>query len=140
MYLKKVNLKKKTALVTGAGKGIGKACSIALAEAGANLIIISRTKKDLDKVSKIIRKFKSKCDSYVCDVTNYSQIKEIISKQKKIDILVNNAGSNIPEHFTKVQKKNMEKLVKLNTIATFNLAQLCTIKMLETKNRKKIGG
>ena len=129
MYLKKINLKNKTALVTGAGKGIGRACSIALAEAGANLIIISRTKKDLDKVSKIIRKFKSKCDSYVCDVTNYFQIKEIISKQKKIDILVNNAGSNIPEHFTKVQKKNMEQLVKLNTMATFNLAQLCTIKM-----------
>ena len=140
MYLKKINLKNKTALVTGAGKGIGKACSIALAEAGANLIIVSRTKKDLDKVSKIIRKFKSKCDSYVCDVTNYSQIKEIISKQKKIDILVNNAGSNIPEHFIKVKKKNMEQLVKLNTMATFNLAQLCTIKMLEAKNRKKIGG
>ena len=84
MYLKKINLKNKTALVTGAGKGIGKACSIGLAEAGANLIIISRTKKDLDKVSKIIRKFKSKCDSYVCDVTNYSQIKEIISKQKEL--------------------------------------------------------
>jgi len=140
MYLKKINLKNKTALVTGAGKGIGKACAIALAEAGADLIIISRTKKDLDKVSKIIRKFKSKCDSYVCDVTNYSQIKEIISKQKKIDILVNNAGSNIPEHFTKVKKKDMELLVKLNTMATFNLAQLCTIKMLESKNRKKIGG
>ena len=134
MYLKKISLRNKTALVTGAGKGIGKACSIALAEAGANLIIISRTKKDLDKVSKVIRKFESKCNSYVCDVTNYSQIKEIINKQKKIDILVNNAGSNIPEHFTKVQKKNMEQLVKLNTMATFNLAQLCTIKMLETKN------
>tara|TARA_B100001123_G_scaffold385221_1_gene458637 strand:- start:1940 stop:2707 length:768 start_codon:yes stop_codon:yes gene_type:complete len=140
MYLKKINLKNKTALVTGAGKGIGKACSIALAEAGANLIIISRTKKDLDKVSKIIKKFKSKCVSYVCDVTNYHQVKEIIKKQKKIDVLVNNAGSNIPEHFTKVQKKNMEHLVKLNTMATFNLAQLCTLKMLETKNRKKIGG
>ena len=140
MYLKKINLKNKTALVTGAGKGIGKACAIALAEAGANLIIISRTQKDLDKVSKIIKKFKSKCTSYICDVTNYNQIKNIINKQKRIDILVNNAGDNIPEHFTKVQKKNMEYLVKLNTIATFNLAQLCTIKMLESKNRKKIGG
>jgi len=140
MYLKKINLKNRTALVTGAGKGIGKACAIALAEAGANLVIISRTKKDLEKVSKIIRKSNSKCIYYVCDVTNYHQIKEIINKQKKIDILVNNAGSNIPEHFTKVQKKNMEQLVKLNTMATFNLAQLCTIKMLESKNRKKIGG
>tara|TARA_B100000029_G_scaffold234876_1_gene232099 strand:- start:6653 stop:7420 length:768 start_codon:yes stop_codon:yes gene_type:complete len=140
MYLKKINLKNKTALVTGAGKGIGRACAIALAEAGANLIIISRTKEDLIRVSKIIKKFKVKINYYVCDVTNYYQIKEIINKQKKIDILVNNAGSNIPEYFTKVKKKNMEKLVKLNTIATFNLAQLCSIKMLENKNRKKIGG
>ena len=138
--LKKINLKNRTALVTGAGKGIGRACAIALAEAGADLIIISRTKKDLEKVSKIIKKFKSKCIFFVCDVTNYNQIKQIINKQKKIDILVNNAGTNIPEHFTKVQKKNMENIVKLNTVATFNLAQLCTLKMLETKNRKKIGG
>ena len=46
MYLKKYNLKNKVALVSGAGKGLGRACAIALAEAGANLIIISRTKKD----------------------------------------------------------------------------------------------
>ena len=107
MYLKKINLKNKNALVTGAGKGMGKACAIALAEAGANLIIISRTQKDLNSVSKIIKKFKSKCTMYVCDVTNYNQVKKIINKEKKIDILVNNAGTNIPEHFTKVQKKNM---------------------------------
>ena len=43
-----INLKNKTALVTGAGKGIGKACAIALAQAGANLIIISRTKKFIE--------------------------------------------------------------------------------------------
>ena len=137
MYLKKINLKNKTALVTGAGKGIGKACAIALAEAGADLIIISRTQKDLNSVSKILKRFKSKCLAYVCDVTNYNQIKNIINMQKRIDILVNNAGNNIPEHFTKVQKRNMEYLVKLNTISTFHVAQLCTLKMLETKNRKK---
>ena len=99
MYLKKINLKNKTALVTGAGKGIGKACAIALAEAGADLIIISRTQQDLSKVAKIVKKFRSK-----------------------------------------VQKKNMEYLVKLNTISTFHVAQLCALKMLESKNRKKIGG
>ena len=140
MFLKNYNLKNKTAVVTGAGKGLGRACAIALAEAGANLVIISRTKKDLDEVSRKVKKFRVKCKSYVCDITKYNEIKDIINKQAKIDILVNNAGNNIPEHFTKVKTKNMEYLVKINTVATFNLAQLCAIKMIKSKNRKKLGG
>ena len=140
MFLKNYNLKNKTAVVTGAGKGLGRACAIALAEAGANLIIISRTKKDLDEVSKKIKKYKSKCKSYVCDITNYNEIKKIVNNQQKIDILINNAGNNIPEHFTKVKRKDMEYVVKINTMATFNIAQLSALKMIELKNRKKVGG
>ena len=58
MFLKDINVKNKTALITGAGKGIGKACSIALAEAGANIIIISRTEKDLMEIQSIVTKLK----------------------------------------------------------------------------------
>ena len=140
MYLKKYNLKNKYALVTGAGKGLGKACAIALAEAGANLIILSRTNKDLSNVSKIIKKFKVKCQTFNCDVTNFNQVKNVINQISKIDILINNAGTNFPEHFTKVKRSNMEYMVKINNVAAFNLAQLCTFKMLKNKNRKKIGG
>ena len=140
MYLKKYNLKGKYALVTGAGKGLGRACAIALAEAGSNLILISRTQKDLDSVSKIAKKYKVKSKSYVCDLTNYIKLKKIIEEQKKIDVLINNAGTNIPEHFLKIRKQDMEKVVKINTIAAFNVANLVALKMVETKNRKKIGG
>ena len=140
MYLKRYNLKNKFALVTGAGKGLGKACALALAEAGTNLILISRTKKDLDDVKKKTKKFKVKCESYVCDVTDYEELKEVVNKQNRIDILINNAGTNIPEHFLEVTTENMEHLVKINTVAAFNVAQLVSLKMLKTKNRKKIGG
>ncbi len=140
MFLKKYNLKNKIALVSGAGKGLGRACAIALAEAGANLIIISRTKKDLEEVSKRVKKYRVKCKMFVCDVTNYDQIKKIINKIPRIDVLVNNAGNNIPKYFTKVKTKDMEYMVKINTIAAFNLAQLSAKKMIKLKNRKKIGG
>ena len=60
MYLQKINLKNKYALVTGAGKGLGRACSIALAEAGATIIALSRTPSDLNKLEKEIKKIKGK--------------------------------------------------------------------------------
>ena len=138
--LKKINLKNKTALVTGAGKGLGKACAIALAEAGAKVIILSRTKSDLDKVSKIIKKTKGSSKSFVCDVTQQEEFRKILQKITQLDILVNNAGNNRPEHFTKVKRENMEYLTNLNMKAAFNVAQLCSQKMVKAKNRKKIGG
>ena len=138
--LKQINLKNKVALVTGAGKGIGKACAIALAQAGAKVIIISRTKSDLDKVSKIINKTKGSCKSFVCDVTNTLKFNSIVNGLSKLDVLVNNAGSNRPEHFTKVKKSDMDYIVNLNLKACFNIAQICTKKMLQSKNRRKVGG
>ena len=138
MYLKKINLKNKVALVTGAGKGIGRACAIALAQAGAKVVIISRTKSDLDKVSKIIKRTKGSSQSFVCDVTHASKFNTIVNSLKRLDILVNNAGNNRPEHFTKVKKSDMDYIVNLNIKACFNIAQICTKKMLEAKNRKKL--
>lgn len=70
----------------------------------------------------------------------YEEVKETINKINKIDILVNNAGTNIPEHFLKVKTENMEHLVNINTVASFNVAQLAALKMIKLKNRKKIGG
>jgi len=138
--LKRIVLKNKTALVTGAGKGLGKACAIALAEAGAKVIILSRTRSDLDKVSKIIKKTKGSSKSFVCDVTKPEEFNKILQKITRLDILVNNAGNNRPEHFTKVKQENMEYLTNLNMKAAFNVAQLCSQKMIKAKNRKRIGG
>ena len=138
--LKHINLKKKVALITGAGKGIGKACSIALAEAGAKVIIISRTENDLKKLTKIIKKTKGTSKFFVCDVTDTQKFNSIVNSLPKLDILVNNAGTNIPEHFTKVKKNSLDYMINLNLKASFNVAQICVKKMLRYKNRKKIGG
>ena len=135
MYLKKINLKNKYALVTGAGKGLGRACSIALAEAGATIIGLSRTQSDLDKLQKDIKRVKGKLIKINCDVMNYNDLKSKIEKIKIIDVLVNNAGTNIPEPFEKIQQKSMNYIVDLNLKAAFNVAQLVVKKMLKNKKR-----
>ena len=93
MYLQKFEIKNKTALVTGAGKGIGKASAIALAEAGADLIILSRTKSDLLKVEKTIKSLNRKCKIFVCDILDFNQVKEVFGHISNLDILINNAGT-----------------------------------------------
>ena len=135
MYLQKINLKKKYALVTGAGKGLGRACSIALAEAGATIIALSRTQSDLNKLEKDIKKIKGKIIKIECDVMDYQDLKEKLNKIKIIDILVNNAGTNIPEPFENIKQSSMNYLVDLNLKAAFNVAQLVVKKMLKKKKR-----
>ena len=124
MYLKKINLKNKYALVTGAGKGLGRACSIALAEAGATVIGLSRTQSDLEKLQRDIKKTKGRLIKINCDVMNYEDLTNKLNKIKIIDVLVNNAGTNIPEPFEKIQQKSMNYIVDLNLKAAFNVAQL----------------
>ena len=135
MYLKKINLKNKYALVTGAGKGLGRACSIALAEAGATVIGLSRTQSDLDKLQKNIKKTGGRLIKVNCDVMNYEDLTNKLKKIKIIDILVNNAGTNIPEPFEKIQQSSMNYIIDLNLKAAFNVAQLVVKKMLKNKKR-----
>ncbi len=135
MYLQKINLKNKYALVTGAGKGLGRACSLAMAEAGATILALSRTQSDLDKLERDIKKIKGKVVKIQCDVMNYEDLKKKLEKIKIIDILVNNAGTNIPEPFVNIKQSSMNYLVDLNLKAAFNVAQLVVKKMLQNKKR-----
>ena len=135
IYLKDINLKGKTALVTGATKGLGRGAAIAMAEAGGNIIAIGRNQKELNTLKKEVKKFKVDYLQFNCDVNNYNQIKLFISKLKKLDILVNNAGTNIPEPFLSVKKSSMETLLNVNTKAVFNVAQLCANQIIRLKRK-----
>jgi|SRR5210317_198733 NAD(P)-dependent dehydrogenase (short-subunit alcohol dehydrogenase family) len=135
MYLQKINLKNKYALVTGAGKGLGRACALAMAEAGATILALSRTQSDLDKLERDIKKIKGKIIKIKCDVMDYEDLKNKLDRIKIIDILVNNAGTNIPEPFLDIKQSSMNYLVDLNLKAAFNVAQLVVKKMIKNKKR-----
>ena len=136
-FLKDINLKNKVAVVTGATKGIGRATAIALHQVGANIIAIGRNQSELNTLKK---KLKTKIKIFSCDVNDYENIKKIIYGLSRVDILVNNAGTNLPEPFLNVKKSSLETLLNVNTKSAFNMAKLCTDKMLKMRNRKKIGG
>jgi len=136
-FLIDINLKGKTAIITGATKGIGRATTIALHQVGANVIALGRNQKDLLSLKK---KLKKRIKIFQCDMNNYENLKKIVMNQKKIDVLVNNAGTNLPEPFLKVKQSSLNTLLNINTKSAFNMAKLCVDKMLEQRNRKKIGG
>ena len=121
IFLKDINLKGKTALITGATKGLGRGAAISLAQAGGNIIAVGRNQSELDSLSKIIKQFKVKYKSFNCDVNNYDKIKNYILKLKQLDVLVNNAGTNIPEAFLKVKASSLETMLNVNTKAVFNI-------------------
>jgi NAD(P)-dependent dehydrogenase (short-subunit alcohol dehydrogenase family) len=128
------------ALVTGAGSGIGAAAAGALARAGAEVVLVGRTRAALEKVAAEIRSSGGTALPLVCDVTDAAAIRQIIVGLDSLDILVNNAGGNIPEPFVDVSDTHLDNLLNLNVRAAFQVAQAAVRKMLEHKDRQVRGG
>ena len=136
IFLKDINLKGKTAMITGATKGLGRGAAEAIAEAGGDIIAIGRNQSELNSLGKIIKKLKVKYMPFNCDVNNYNKMKFFISNLKKLDILVNNAGTNIPESFLHVKNSSLETLLNVNTKAVFNIARLCANQIIKLKRKQ----
>ena len=122
-----VDLSGKNAIVTGAGKGIGKAVSMALPQSGAKVFAVSRTAKDLEAVKAEIMKGGGKCSIIACDVQKVTQIaqmvQEAVSECGRIDILVNSAGLNIQAHTLDVTEEQWDTLLNTNLKGAFFTAQ-----------------
>lgn len=113
-------LNDKTALVTGAGKGIGRAVSQTLASAGARVIAVARTAEDLETLCD---EFPGFIDAWIEDASSdafYARMSALPS----LDILVNNLGTNTPQAFTDVDRDVLERMLELNVKAPFLTAQI----------------
>jgi NAD(P)-dependent dehydrogenase (short-subunit alcohol dehydrogenase family) len=133
-------LDERTALVTGAGRGIGRACAMALAQAGAEVWLAARTRDELERVAAAIRGAGGKAHPVVLDVRRNEEVREVIEAIPILDVLVNNAGSNIPEPFVDVSEEHLDRLLELNVRAAFLVAQAAAKKMLQAPDRKARGG
>jgi NAD(P)-dependent dehydrogenase (short-subunit alcohol dehydrogenase family) len=113
----------KRALVTGAGRGIGRAAALALAAAGAELVLVSRTASELDKVVDEIASGGGTARSLPIDVTQSDVVRGAFAEFDRLDILVNNAGINRPQPFLEVDEATLDSLLALNVRAAFVVAQ-----------------
>src|SRR5215469_3874320 len=113
----------KTALVTGAGRGIGRAVALALAAAGADLVLVSRTPSELDEVAREITTGGSKTRVMPFDVTDTAVMRAAFSDIPRLDILVNNAGINRPQPFLEGDEPTLDLLLGLNVRAACIVAQ-----------------
>ena len=130
----------RVALVTGAGRGLGLAAAIGLAQAGAEVYLVSRTLAELERAADSIRSDGGAATPLACDVTSGAQVRDAVGRLPRLDILVNNAGGNMPEPFVDVTEERLDRVLNLNVRAAFLVAQAAARKMLEAADRKERGG
>ena len=126
--------------MTGAGRGLGAVASLALAEAGAEVLLVSRTRGELEAIQKNIIDSGGRAKVLVSDVTDTKQLDAELNRLEQLDILVNNAGMNIPEPFVEVSESHLDKMLALNVRAAFLVAQSVVRKMLDASDRTLKGG
>jgi len=132
------DLKDKVGVVTGAAKGMGKADSIKLAQAGAKVVVCDIDTAGCQLVVDEIKKMRGEAIAVKCDVSKKvdvdSVVAETLKKFGKIDILVNNAGIFPFEPFLQMPEVNFEKVVDVNLKGCFLMAQACAKEMVKQKS------
>lgn len=121
------NLNGRVALVTGSTKGIGYGIALGLAQAGADLVIVSRNQADCDRVAGEIRGMDRRAAGIATDVTRNEQVQKLVERAVaefgRIDILVNNAGTAITKKAEDLTEADFDRVVGLDQRAVFFMAQ-----------------
>jgi len=133
------SLQGKVAIVTGGGRGIGKAITRRLAEAGANVVIASRSLETLEATAKEFLSLPGKVIPIACHVGRSEQIENLIKETERragpVDILVNNSATNIGQGpALRVDDGMLDKMVEINVKSALRLVRLVVPRMIERKN------
>ena len=134
-----LSLKNKVAIVTGGGRGIGKAITRRFAEAGANVVIASRTLATLEATAKEFAPLPGKVVPIACHVGRAEQIENLVRETEQrlgpVDILVNNSATNIGQGpALDVTDAMLDKMVEINIKSALRLVRLIVPRMIERKS------
>ncbi|MBM7577390.1 SDR family NAD(P)-dependent oxidoreductase [Jeotgalibacillus terrae] len=135
MDLPSFGLEGKKAIITGAGRGIGRALAIGFSKAGAEVILCSRTRSELEHVRNEIENNGGRASIFTLDVTDTSAIQQtvhdIYEDHGSIDVLVNNAGMNIRSKASDVTEDEWVKIMDTNVKSAFMMSQSVGARMQE---------
>jgi NAD(P)-dependent dehydrogenase (short-subunit alcohol dehydrogenase family) len=138
----KFDLSGKVAIVTGGGRGIGRAIALGLANSGASVAVASRTQKEVDAVAEEIKKSGGKALAVVTDLTVNEQLENLVhaalKEFGKIDILVNNAARSFLRSLMDLREDGWDKVFNTNVRAVWLLSRLVARKMMEQKSGRII--
>lgn len=126
----------KTAVVTGASRGLGADIALLLAESGAHVHLLSRGAQELEEVAAHIRRKGGMCTPLMCDLLNDDQLEQAFSDLSALDILVNNAGTNMPSRIADVKTSDLDFVLGLNVRATYLATRAAVRKMLATDDSR----
>jgi NAD(P)-dependent dehydrogenase (short-subunit alcohol dehydrogenase family) len=134
-----ISLAGKTALVTGGGRGIGKAIAKRFAEAGANVAIASRKLENLQATAQELAGLPGRVLPIACHVGRLEQVESLIAQIESefgpVDILVNNSATNLGQGPSlSVTDEMLDKMIDVNIKATIRLVRLTVPKMIERGN------
>lgn len=124
-------LAEKSVAVTGASRGIGAACAVACAEAGAaEVALVARSEEDLAAVAADVRAAGARVNVCAADLTDRQGMRQAFTSVGALDILISCAGANQPEAFVDIEPETFDRLWKLNVGATFFAAQMAARRMI----------
>ncbi len=136
-FIDRYKLTDKVAIVTGAGKGIGRAIALAMADAGAHVVCAARTQSDIDDTAGQIRRRGQQALAVSCDVLKTGDLQNLVqatvNEFRRLDILVNNAGGHYnPAPAMEVSEEDFEHVVRFNLTSNFLLTQMAVREMVKT--------
>ncbi|MEH7504785.1 3-ketoacyl-ACP reductase [Neobacillus drentensis] len=132
------SLNGKTVLITGAGRGIGRATAFALAKEGVNLGLIGLNMSNLEKVAAELAQYDVKVSAATADVTDLESVTHAVEHIKSdlgpIDILINNAGIAKFGGFLELTPEEWEKIIQVNLMGVYNVTRAVLPGMIERKS------
>jgi 7-alpha-hydroxysteroid dehydrogenase len=137
--LDRFRLDGKVAIVTGAGRGIGRGCALAFAEMGADVVCAARTREQIDETAAAVRKLGRRALAVECDVMKSEALENLVAGAMqefgRIDVVVNNAGGSPPKPLLETSERMFEQAFRFNVTTAFLLTRMAVPHM-----RKNGGG